>query len=102
MIARTLAARNDLIEHYVFIGRDNPDAAERFLDSAEQTFERLAGMPRSGRPWRSPNRRLAGLRVVPIADFSNYLVFYRPEDNGITIVRVLHGARDIDRVLDEA
>ena len=101
MIARTVAARQDLIEHYLFIGRDDPDAAERFLDGAERTFKRLSGMPRSGRAWRSTNPRLAGLRLAVIADFPNYLVFYRPEDKGITVVRVLHGARDIERVLDE-
>jgi toxin ParE1/3/4 len=26
----------------------------------------------------------------------NYLIFYRPLADGIEIVRVLHGARDID------
>jgi toxin ParE1/3/4 len=32
-----------------------------------------------------------GLRFYPVG---NYLIFYRPGDDGIILVRVLHGARD--------
>jgi toxin ParE1/3/4 len=32
------------------------------------------------------------LRSFPVG---NYLIFYRPIQNGIALVRVLHGARDI-------
>lgn len=39
---------------------------------------------------------LAGVRVLPIAGFVNYLIFYRPAENGIEIIRVLHAKRDID------
>jgi len=28
-----------------------------------------------------------------------YLVFYLPIENGIDVIRVIHGARDIDREL---
>jgi plasmid stabilization system protein ParE len=39
----------------------------------------------------------------PIPDFPNHLIFYRPTttDVGIEIVRVLHAARDIPRILEE-
>jgi len=37
-----------------------------------------------------------GLRAWPIDGFRNHLVFYRPTDEGVDIVRVLHGARDIE------
>ncbi|MGB8353529.1 MAG: type II toxin-antitoxin system RelE/ParE family toxin [Chthoniobacteraceae bacterium] len=33
-------------------------------------------------------------RAVP-AIVSKYLIFYRPIDDGIELIRVLHGARDI-------
>ena len=38
-------------------------------------------------------RAYAGLRSLPIG---NYVVFYLPIENGIEIVRVLPGMRDID------
>jgi plasmid stabilization system protein ParE len=31
-----------------------------------------------------------------IHDFSKYLVFYRPTQSGIEVVRVLHASRDIE------
>ena len=53
-----------------------------------------------GERCESPNPRLTGLRVWRIQGFPNHLIFYRPVDDGIEVIRVLHGARDIDRVLE--
>ena len=46
---------------------------------------------------RSP--KLAGLRKWPVSGFDNVLVFYLPRAGGVSIVRVLHGARDWWRLL---
>ena len=35
----------------------------------------------------------------PVASFEDYLIFYRPTKRGIDVVRVLHGARDLRRIL---
>ena len=64
------------------------------------TFDKLARMPGMGERRESSNPRLAGLRVWRIDGFPNHLLFYRPVEGGIEIVRVLHGARDIDAVLE--
>ena len=37
---------------------------------------------------------LAGIRKWRIKDFENHLIFYIPQPDGVTIVRVLHAARD--------
>ncbi len=42
--------------------------------------------------------RLNGLRRFPVRGFEKYLVFYLPREAGIDVIRVLHGARDIDNV----
>ena len=39
-----------------------------------------------------------GLRSIP---HGNYLIFYRLMNNGIEIVRVLHGSRDLPSQFDE-
>jgi toxin ParE1/3/4 len=57
-------------------------------------------MPDMGERRESPNRRLDGLRVWRIKGFPNHLVFDRSIDAGIEVVRVWHGARDIDNVLE--
>jgi len=38
----------------------------------------------------------AGLRSQPVG---NYLIFYFPLADGIEIVRVLHGSRDVENLL---
>lgn len=38
-----------------------------------------------------------------MADFPKHLVFYRPlpDERGVEIVRVLHGARDLEALMSE-
>jgi toxin ParE1/3/4 len=43
---------------------------------------------------------LADLRVWRIEGFEKHLIFYRQTPDGIDVVRILHGARDIDSVLE--
>jgi plasmid stabilization system protein ParE len=38
-----------------------------------------------------------GIRRRP---FRDYLIFYRIEAGRITVLRIIHGARDYDRILD--
>lgn len=41
---------------------------------------------------------LIGLRSWSIRAFENYLIFYFQTEAGIDVVRVLHGARDLERI----
>ena len=41
---------------------------------------------------RHPN--LAGIRKWHIKDFEHHLIFYTPHPDGVSIVRILHAARD--------
>lgn len=41
---------------------------------------------------RQESKLAPNLRSFPLG---NYLIFYRPIEDGIAVVRVLHGARDI-------
>lgn len=47
------------------------------------------------------NRRLAGLRQWRIRGFERYQIYYQETEESIEVIRVLHGARDIDRSLEE-
>jgi toxin ParE1/3/4 len=101
-VVRKPRARQDLLEHFIYIGENaSVEDAERFLKAAEAAFERLAMRPEMGarRDYRKPS--LAGLRMWPITGFEKYLVFYRPTDQGIDVIRVLHGARDLKRLFEE-
>ncbi len=94
-ITKTPQARRDLLELADFIAQDSLNTAERFLQAAEAAFHLLAGMPEMGTLCRFQSPEAAGIRVWSIRGFEDYLVFYRPIEGGIDIVRVVHGARDI-------
>ena len=100
-IVKTPQARRDLADLATYIAKDSVDAALRFLDAAEAECARLAEMPGLGADREFRNPRLGGLRFWAIKGFEKHLIFYRRTEGGIEIVRVLHGARDIDGMLFE-
>ncbi len=83
------AAHGDLDEIWFYIAQDNPDAADRIVRTLVSRFAMLAGMPEVGRRREELSARLRSLAV------GNYVIFYRPLENGVEVVRVLHGARDL-------
>lgn len=89
------AARRDLIGHFVHLAENaGLDTAERFLENAQVSFSDLAGQPMIGAPVKLRNPALAGIRKWHVKDFRNYLIFYLPRPDGISVVRVLHAAQD--------
>ncbi len=102
VILRKPRVNDDLIEHYAFIAQDKIAPADRFLQVAEESFQRLAATPLIGIEWRSAKVHLASIRYYPMpAPYRNYLVFYRPLKNGVEILTVLHGARDLEAVVPD-
>lgn len=89
---------SDLPRIYAFIARDDVIAAERVLEGVELTFDQLRRQPECGVQYRTGNRRLVGVRMVPVAGFENYLIFYRLEAGVIRVLYVLHGARYLRRL----
>jgi toxin ParE1/3/4 len=75
--------------------------ADRFFLATETTFARLAGMPGIGMQYESDESLYADLRYFPISRFRKYLIFYRPLPDGIEVLRILHGSRDIAAILAE-
>ena len=94
-------ARIDLAGCYAYIGERNLEAAHRFRQAAEATFAALAHTPGIGELYEVTNPRLEGLRCARVRRFRNYLIFYRPIDGGIDVIRVLHAARNIRALLEE-
>ena len=99
-IHRRPKTRQDLVDVCRYYAREAGfRVAQRFLAQAEATFTRLARMPGMGTRYEHDHPALAGLCFFPISRFPKYVVFYRPVADGIEIVRVLHGARDIATIL---
>ena len=103
VVHRRASARQDLIAIYRHYAREaGLRVADRFLISAEETFKRLAAMPAMGTLYPLDHPALADLRYLCLSShFKVHVVFYLPEPDGITVVRVLHGARDLDGILSD-
>jgi toxin ParE1/3/4 len=101
-IIRASEAIQDVGDIHLFISVENPEAAERFLAALRLSFRTLAQWPEIGPHYQSNRGELAGLRFWPVRRFTTYLIFYRViERSGrLHIVRVLHGARDVPKVLE--
>ncbi len=83
-------AEADLEEIWLYIAQDDPYIADRFIDLIEETCHTLAHNPLMG---RSRPELASGLRSFPVG---SYIIFYVPLEDGVEIVRIISGARDID------
>ncbi len=93
MIVLQPRAKADISEIWEFIAEDSDDQADAFIDLIDQNFQLLAQKSGLGRR----RKELAeGLRSFPVG---RYVIFYLPIPGGVPIVRVLHGARDIEAAL---
>jgi toxin ParE1/3/4 len=79
---------------------ENVELGLRFLEAAHETFRSLADRPAIGRARKFRNAKLSGARWHPIRHFGDHLVFYRPSPEGIEVLRVVHGKRDLSRTLE--
>ncbi|MEH2024592.1 type II toxin-antitoxin system RelE/ParE family toxin [Nostoc sp.] len=86
------STRLDLKEISSYIARFNPDAALRLNKKIIQQCKLLADFPNMG---QSCDTFASGLRSFPLED---YLIFYRPIDGGVEVVRIVSGYRDLDTV----
>ncbi len=93
-VRRRPLAEIDILEIWDFIADDSLAAADRWVDQLDKQFRVLATQPMMG---RARDELVPGVRSFP---FGRYVVFYMPLDDGIDVVRVLHGARDIDAVFN--
>jgi toxin ParE1/3/4 len=83
------------IDHQAAYYRDqgSPETATRWLERTRRTFEFVAANPALGATIGP------GLRAWRIERFKQHIVVYRTLEERIEVVRVLHGASDLDRLV---
>lgn len=91
----TSTAELDLEEIEAYISSDNPTAADRFLELLSERFDLIAEMPGIG---RCRDEYASGVRSIAEGD---YVIAYRVKNDIVEILRVLHGARDPEKVIRE-
>jgi toxin ParE1/3/4 len=84
-------AAADLYENAEYISRDKPEAAHRWVDTIESTCELLAANPEMGQ-----RRTTHGLGNCRTTTCGNYVIFFRHVADGVEIIRIIRGDRDLD------
>jgi toxin ParE1/3/4 len=70
------------------------------VDAAYNTFKMLSANPGLGRRRKFRNPRLRKVRSFRVSGFDNYLIFYRAMGEGIQVLHVYHGARDLEALFE--
>lgn len=93
------AARQDIQRQfrYYLVEEDAPEVAMRFMDAIEEALAAIVRSPGVGSPRFFSN--LPGLRSWPVPAFEDIRVYYLETNESIRIIRVLHGSRDLKRIL---
>lgn len=96
------AADDDVIRQfrYYLVTLNLPEIAVRFRDSVRRTIEALCRRPRIGPHCGSANPELQSLRSWPVAGFEAIRIYYLVDQDTLRVIRVLHGKRDIQRILE--
>jgi len=87
-------AKDGLREIALFIARDNKARALSFVGELRAKAQDIGRMPRAFP--LVPRYEHHGIRRRP---HGSYLIFYRVEDDRVSIVHILHGARDYEALL---
>lgn len=96
-IAFSDAAVADVIEQADwFEAQEGAALSHRWERAVTRTVLNIAGHPHAGVRCAFKSPELTDVRRVPIARFPRYLVFYQVHDGEVLILRIVHGARDLE------
>lgn len=94
-------ASDDLVRQfrYYLTVVDVPEIAIRFRDAVPRTIKSLRRNPLVGPRYFSGNAQLQNLRSWPVVGFEAIRIYFLVDEDAIHVVRILHGKRDIKRIL---
>lgn len=93
----TPQAAEDLFEIWRYVAEDNEEAASRVENAILAACSFLANASLSGRVRRELTSR--PLRFWPVRQFPHYIVAYDPAEKPLQIIRLLHGKRDLQHLM---
>ncbi|MBW4695128.1 MAG: type II toxin-antitoxin system RelE/ParE family toxin [Lyngbya sp. HA4199-MV5] len=89
-------AVRDLDELCEYVAQRNASAASRLFEAIRQKCKQVANFPKMGKRYEALAPNLRGFAV------QDYIVFYYPRPDGINIVRVVSGYRDLESLFTES
>ena len=97
--ALTPLAKADIFDIWSYIVDDSEDAATRVEQAIYDACAFVAEAPMHGRT--RPDLTTRSLRFWTLTRYPSYTVVYRPETAPLQVVAVLHGKRNIQRILKQ-
>ena len=95
----TPLAKADIFEIWSYIANDSEDAANRVEQAIYDACAFVAEAPIRGHARTELTTR--SLLFWPLVRYPNYSIVYRPQTKPLQIVAVLHGKRNIRRIVNE-
>ena len=93
----TPLAKADIFDIWCYIADDSEDAADRVEQAIYGACALVAQAPMRGHS--RPDLTSRSLRFWTLTRYPNYIVVYRPDTAPVQVVAVLHGKRNIRRIL---
>jgi toxin ParE1/3/4 len=93
-VINVLASR-DLTEISDYFAETNMEVGERFFREFNSKCQQLVSFPSSGKSYGAIRSDLRGLSI------EGYIIFYRILDDGIEILRVVSGRRNIPSLFSD-
>jgi len=88
------SAAEDLKDVWDYVAQHNENVAGKLIKEIKNKLLLLRDNPLVG---REQNQFLVGLRSFVV---KSYFIFYLPLDDGIDVLRVMHGSRDIESIFE--
>jgi toxin ParE1/3/4 len=90
----TEPAQEDLRAIWEYVAQHQVEAANKLIKEIVKRLSTLRDHPNIG---RQRGELLIDLRSFVV---KNYIIFYQPVEDGIEVLRVIHGSRDIDTLFE--
>jgi toxin ParE1/3/4 len=91
------AAAADIIEQADWYQQQSgAQLAKRWETAVTSAVLRIMDQPRAGTISKFPDSELSDIRRVLILGFPKHLIFYQVRKSEILILRIVHGARDLE------
>jgi plasmid stabilization system protein ParE len=92
----TPTARRDIKAIWRYIARDSVYHAGKVAESIVETCYAAAEFPRIGHTRPDVTRR--DVLFVPVRDYERYVIAYAAGSGAMTVLRVVHGARNLRKL----
>ncbi len=94
------AAVSDILEQSDwYVEQSGKPLARRWEKAVTSVLLRILGNPFAGAPCAFRPPELREIRRMMIAGFPRHLVFYRASKTEVFVLRIVHGARDLENLL---